>query len=191
MGKRSNFKRRPQDKYRTFDPKPAKVLARHIPKGVRYWEPCAAGLQLVDNLSEHGAECVVATDIMPECEAVFRLDALTVSRQDVECTGVSHIITNPAWTRSVLHPMIALFSSLLPTWLLFDADWVHTEQSSPYQTYLRKVVSVGRVCWIEGTTTKGKDNCAWHLFDQKNPGPTEFVGPPEKSHKEQSCRNLL
>lgn len=176
MGKRSNFKRRPQDKYRSFDPRAAATLAPHLPLGCKFWEPCAGAADLIKTLQPYGPECIVATDIAPECEGVYRLDALTVTREDVESTGVSHIITNPVWTRVILHQMIELFSAMRPTWLLFDADWVHTIQASPYLGRLCKVVSVGRLCWIEGTNQSGKDNVAWHLFDARHTGPTEFIG---------------
>jgi hypothetical protein len=92
---------------------------------------------------------------------------------------MTHIITNPPWDRKILHPMITLFSALRPTWLLFDADWMHTKQSTEFQPYLRKIVSVGRVKWIPDSKMTGKDNCAWYLFDQANPGPTEFFGPAD------------
>ena len=176
MGKRSNFKRRPQDKYRTFDRRGAATLAPHLPWGCRFWEPCAGAADLVRNLQAYGPECVVATDILPECEGVFRLDALTVTKQDVDATRVTHIITNPVWSRRILHRMITHFSQIRPTWLLFDADWVHTRQAIPHLPGLQKIVSVGRLCWIEGTGVSGKDNCAWHLFDARHAGPTEFIG---------------
>ena len=40
------------------------------------------------------------------------------------------IITNPPWDTKILHPMIEHFRSQNTTWLLFDADWMHTKQSS-------------------------------------------------------------
>ncbi len=64
----------------------------------------------------------------------------------------------------------------MPTWLLFDADWMHTKQSAPYMIYCKKVVSVGRVKWIEGSKSVGKDNCCWYLFDVGQEYPTEFYG---------------
>ena len=76
-----------------------------------------------------------------------------------------YIITNPPWNRKILHPMIDHFSDLRPTWLLFDSDWMHTKQSIPYLKMLKKVVSIGRVKWIEGSTSVGKDNCCWYLFE--------------------------
>ena len=37
--------------------------------------------------------------------------------------------------------MIEHFTSLRPTWLLFDADWMHTKQSQPFLPLLRKIVA--------------------------------------------------
>jgi hypothetical protein len=85
--------------------------------------------------------------------------------------------------------MIEHFSAMRPTWLLFDADWMHTLQSAPYMKWCRKIVSVGRVKWIPDSTMTGKDNCAWYLFDQSSIrgfsqetyGPTEFIGRVSKA----------
>ena len=45
-------------------------------------------------------------------------------------------------------------------------------------TYCSKVVSIGRVKWIEGSKGVGKDNCCWYLFDafKEDMKPTEFYG---------------
>ena len=80
--------------------------------------------------------------------------------------------------------MILHFSAMRPTWLLFDADWVHTRQAAPYLPHLRKIVSIGRVRWIEGSKHAGKDNCAWYLFDQSFAGPAESSG----GQHEPSCK---
>ena len=43
--------------------------------------------------------------------------------------------------------------------------------------YLKKVVSIGRVKWIPGTKSVGKDNCCWYLFDKNyDKGVIEFHG---------------
>jgi hypothetical protein len=63
-----------------------------------------------------------------------------------------------------------------PTWLLFDADWVHTKQAAPYLSRLRKIVAIGRVKCIPDSPHTGKDNCAWHLFTPPSDQPTEFWG---------------
>ena len=91
--------------------------------------------------------------------------------------GANLIITNPPWSRDILHDLIMGFSKIAPTWLLFDADWAFTKQSRFYMAYCQMIVAVGRVKWIEGSKNTGKDNCAWYLFGG-NPltGQTIFVG---------------
>lgn len=171
MGKRSNFERRERD----FYPTPAAAvmpLMHHIPKGARFIEPCAGDGALVCHLQSAGLICTHASDINPQSVQIIQQDALVISTPWVsDC-----IITNPPWARDILHPMIERFSSILPTWLLFDADWMHTRQSAPFMPLLRKVVSVGRVKWIPDSKMTGKDNCCWYLFDTRKSGPTEFVG---------------
>lgn len=71
--------------------------------------------------------------------------------------------------------MIECFRNLLPTWLLFDADWAHTKQASEYLKYCSKIVSIGRVKWIPDSKMTGKDNCAWYLFN-KDPQEIVFYG---------------
>jgi hypothetical protein len=95
-----------------------------------------------------------------------KMDALNVTLEAVNVSGADYIITNPPWDRKILHPMIEHFSSMRPTWLLFDADWMHTKQSTPYMDYCQKIVPVGRVKWIPDSKMTGKDNAAWYLFDQ-------------------------
>ena len=41
---------------------------------------------------------------------------------------------------------------------------------------LHKIVSIGRVKWIENSKSTGKDNCCWYLFDAKYDGETKFYG---------------
>ena len=94
---------------------------------------------------------------------------------DKEVYESDFIITNPPWDRKLLHPMIEHFVSLKTTWLLFDADWMHTKQSRPFMSRCRKIISVGRVSWL-GNGVSGFDNCAWYEFDKHNTASTTFVG---------------
>ena len=55
-------------------------------------------------------------------------------------TQCEYIITNPPWNRKILHPMIEHFADFKPTWLLFDADWMHTKQSTPYLSILKRLL---------------------------------------------------
>lgn len=174
MGKRSDFERIPRDFYPT-PIEAVRPLLPHLPDNVQYWEPCAGAGDLIFHLDDLiGFACVAATDIDPRESSIGKGDSLDIDvRADTEIT---HIITNPPWDRKILHPMIEHFSAMRPTWLLFDADWMHTKQSAPFMPWLRKVVSVGRVKWIPDSKYTGKDNCCWYLFDQHADGPTEFVG---------------
>jgi hypothetical protein len=175
MGKRSDFERIPRDKYPT--PEAAvRPLLPHLDYGTTFVEPCAGDGRLVRHLEKHGLSCLYMFDIEPQHEDVDRADALgeqawtAFMDPSVDC-----IITNSPWDRKLLHPMINTFRRAKPTWLLFDADWMHTRQSAPFMPYCRKIVSVGRVKWIESSKMTGKDNAAWFLFDA-TPGQTLFFG---------------
>ena len=170
MGKRSDFDRVPRDFYPTPEAAVWPLLP-HLPHHFTYWEPCAGDGALIGHLP---GDCRLATDIEPQCRPVLKLDAITSNPLCAD--GCDLIITNPPWDRKILHPMIAHFSAMKPTWLLFDADWMHTKQSAEYMQWCRKIVSVGRVKWIPDSKMTGKDNCAWYLFDQNASGPTVFVG---------------
>jgi len=168
MGKRSSFKRVPRDFYPT--PIEAVIpLVPHLPHGGNhiawgdnpwsYSEPCAGDGALVRHLSElTKGICLHGTDIEPQDVFVDEKDAFDTTHDDVD-----YIITNPPWDRKILHPMIEHFAKQKPTWLLFDADWMHTKQSVEHVQYLHTIVSVGRIKWFGNMT--GKDNCAWYLFD--------------------------
>lgn len=158
MGKRSNFERRERD----FYPTPKEAVLPLLPYlwGVSsYAEPCAGDGALVGHIPKHLAR---AYDIEPRADWINRLDALQIDETDL--SGASHIITNPPWDRKLLHPMINHFRRLRPTWLLFDADWMHTKQSAEFMPFCQRVVSVGRVKWIADSKHTGKDNCCWYLF---------------------------
>jgi hypothetical protein len=161
MGKRSSFERIPRDFYPT--PLQALIpLLDHLPERCRFIEPCAGDGRLVDMLQAAGHICACRYDIEPRREDITKLDALTTQ----VVNDADFIITNPPWDRSILHPMIEHFSSWKPTWLLFDADWMHTRQAAPFMPWLKAVVSVGRVKWIPDSPFTGKDNCCWYLFNQ-------------------------
>lgn len=178
MGKRSDYVRKPRDYYPT--PLAAvTALAPHLPTSFTYAEPCAGDGRLIAHIStiHPESECTFASDIelRDSDEDIEELDALDITEAHLQHAEL--IITNPPWERKILHPMIEHFSALRPTWLLFDADWIHTIQSSNLvSTRLCKIVSIGRVKWIEDSAGSGKDNAAWYLFDNNKTGPTEFYG---------------
>lgn len=165
MGKRSEFERVEKDFYRTIDKRAVLALEPHL-RHEDFAEPCSGDMDLVDALIEKGYHCAWESDITRGTDAL--------SLENVG--GASCIITNPPWTRSILHPMIDHFISIAPyCWLLFDSDWAHTKQSKPYIKYCTDIVSVGRLIWMPGTKTSGKDNCAWYRFS-KDAERTVFHG---------------
>lgn len=171
MGKRSDFERAPRDYYPTPREAVIPLLGRLLPNS-RFVEPCAGNGALVDILTEAGHICAAAWDIEPQRADIDRLDAMKLLRGNVD-----YFITNPPWDRKILHPMIEHFSNQHPTWLLFDADWMHTRQSTPFMDRLRAIVSIGRVKWIPDSKMTGKDNCCWYLFGKPEPlGSTIFYG---------------
>ena len=189
VGKRSTFERVAKDYYPTIDKRAVEALMPVLEKRdahnfvtagdgsyyrVDYIEPCAGTGELINQIRFYGHNCVAATDIMYYSEETGNKDVFSYTSQDLN--DADCFITNPPWSRHILHPLIEHLSALLPTWLLFDADWAHTKQSAPYMKLCTDIVSVGRLIWIPGTTMTGKDNCAWYRFDKNNTKETIFHG---------------
>lgn len=180
MGKRSDFKRVERDFYPT--PEAAVLpLLDHLEYDATYIEPCAGDGALIDVL-DRMLNLLMAYDIEPKRPGILPRDALEYCPRLGVCWP-DYFITNPPWDRKILHPLIEHLSDIAPTWLLFDADWVHTKQSAPFMPRLRKIVSVGRVKWIPDSKMTGKDNCAWHLFDKPSDDPTLFYGRGNQTDK--------
>lgn len=173
MGKRSNYKPHRLDLYPT--PEHAVLpLLPHLPKGSYYAEPCAGDGALIRILQKHGHKCVAAYDVEPRHKIVQQADAVFLNKEDMR--RANFVITNPPWGRHVVHQIIERSFFWGPTWLLMDADWAHTKQAAPYLPHCKKIVSIGRVKWIEDSKSVGKDNSCWYLFDFNDPQPTIFVG---------------
>ena len=191
MGKRSDFKRRKNDLYETWDPRALPPLLPHLKKGAVFDEPCAGAGRLSDQLEQAGMMPRVLSDIDPLDRRVMKCDAF----QYAPDPAPDYIITNPPWSRDLLHPLIAHFSNYAPTWLLFDAAWAFTSQSRMHKRGLGsvpeimrrcvKIVTVGRLKWIEGSEHDAKDDVAWYLFDCHHSG-----APPQFFPKLQQTPNL-
>jgi hypothetical protein len=164
MGKRSNFERIERDFYET--PYEAVLpLLPFLPSLTWYWEPCVGDGALVKHLNQFGLRCFSSSDI----EYDARSSIYPVHMFD-------YFITNPPWSRDILHPIIENLAGQRPTWLLFDADWMHTKQSHELIQYCQKIVSVGRLKWIPDSPYTGKDNCCWYLFGSSKYGGATFHG---------------
>ena len=172
MGKRSDFKRAKGDFYVT-PPSAVRPLIPHLPMALKFSEPCAGDGALIDALTSYGFSCVEAFDLEPKRDDILPRDFFDPSGCFIS-DNADFVITNPPWTRAIMHPMIDTYAAQKPTWLLFDADWMHTVQAAPYLKFCHKIVSVGRVSWM-GNGVHGKDNAAWYLFDKSRHVETQFV----------------
>ena len=146
-------------------------LIPHLTPGMYYDEPCVGRNDLVNHLAAYEIHVRQASDIVPGAEGIKKCDAFDIRHCWGEC-----FITNPPWRRDILHPLIIHLSDIAPTWLLFDADWVHTKQSAAFMGRLRKFVTIGRVRWVPDSINTSMDNCAWHLFDAPSQVDTTFHG---------------
>lgn len=160
MGKRSNFERRPQDKYYTPVAAVAPLLP-HLKPNSTFVEPCAGDGRLIRHLEAAGHRCHYACDIEPDDVRIPKRDALEITH-----VAADYVISNPPWQRAIFHPLIEHFVQLAPTWFLADANWMFTRQAAPYLRWCSKVVTIGRVKWIEDSKMTGKDDCVWYLFEK-------------------------
>jgi hypothetical protein len=165
MGKRSSFARIPRDFYRT----PEAAVPPLIPylRGVRtFAEPCCGDHALVRHLETRGLRCVYAGDISTGQDALAR----------DHYGAADAIITNPPYTRELMHALIEHFQRIAPTWLLLDSDWASTRQAVAFLPRCSDIVTIGRVKWIEGSKHTGKDNHAWYRFDIRHKSGPVFHG---------------
>lgn len=177
MGKRSDFERRKHDKYMTTDKRPIARLQPHLPRGLHYAEPCAGKGDLIKLMEWHGHTCTYAGDTRPGRQWMVRRSALQLDGAWRRRSGAKMFITNPPWSRPILHALIEHLPKLLPTWLLLDADWMHTQQAAEHIDRCSQIVSAGRVRWIEDSDGDGVDNCAWFFFPHRHhTGGPKFTG---------------
>ncbi len=174
MGKYSEFKRVERDYY-TTPIKPVLPLNRLIGINKTYIEPCAGNGRMTSHLSSMSHTCLGAYDIEPMAEGIETKNALTIPR--AELNKADYIITNPPWTREILHPMIEYFAEANHTFLLFDSNWANTQQSAHLlRKYCTVIMPVGRVKWIEGSKYSGKEDCSWYGFSRFKTSPNvDFI----------------
>jgi hypothetical protein len=153
LGKRSNFERKDKD----FYPTPYKgviALLPHLYPNTKYIEPCCGEGDLIQHLSKHDHICCHSSDLP--------IDA-TITKYEIN--NIDYFITNPPWDRKLLHPIIDNLRNQAPTWLLFDAGWMHTKQARSFLPFCKKIVSIGRLKWIPDSPYGSLDDCCWYLFD--------------------------
>lgn len=180
MGKRSEFKRKPQDKYHT--PEAAvRPLLTYLHGTHRFAELCAGKGRLIEHLTAAGKRCVLATDTHPQRKGIKKRDGLRVTKAQLDRAGAQVLITNPPWTREIMHKLIAHWLEIAGgrrVWCLFDADWMHNKQAveSGLLDKCMYVQTVGRVKWFPRSKYAGKDNVAWYCFSAFHHGGPIFKG---------------
>lgn len=172
MGKHSDFPRRKFDQYFTWDTRAGQALAPFLEGIETYCEPCAGRGDLIGQLDALGLECLAAYDLDPKRRGIIKKNAFRLIKEDLQ--GAQAIITNPPWTRRLLHALILHLCQLAPTWLLFDSDWLFSLQSQRFMGCCSDVVPIGKMRWVEGTPDDEKGNSAWFRFDAQNQKPTIF-----------------
>lgn len=191
MGKRSDFERNERDYY----PTPAKAVPPLIPfiDGARYIEPCCGDGRLIAHIRKQvpSAKCVYAGDVTPqepsfaEMHVVQRDMFLTDWQKVADETKADMFVTNPPWLNSkdsgyMLQKIIHMLSSVRPTWLLMNGNFVFNKKSARSMKICSDIVPVGRLKWIENSPHTGKEDCAWFRFDSTK-GETQltYVHPRE------------
>jgi hypothetical protein len=178
MGKRSNFKRHRLDSYQT--PLPAVLpLIPYLNGTRRFAEPCCGDGRLIRHLESHGLVCVYSGDI------ATGQDALAGDNY----SAPDRIITNPPFTRLVLHQLLPHFLKIAPTWLLLEMGFATNERDALFLAACTDVIPIGRVRWIEGSKHMSMENFGWFHFQQDHrTGPRLHLrgAPPPTGHS-RSC----
>ena len=161
MGKRTkqDFQRRERDFYGTVDPDSVKPLIPFI-KGLRIAEVCAGNGDLTD-LLEPDCRVVWESDLDPQNKHILQKNAIFLHKGDLQDCDL--IVTNPPYLWEMLKPLLDHLPALKPTWLLLPADCMHNKRMGPYMLKCSKIVSIGRLYWVENKV-KGTDNMAWFKF---------------------------
>jgi hypothetical protein len=170
MSKRSNsFARIAKDDY----PTPAAAVApllRQLRPGSYFVEPCVGEGRLIEHLVAAGHRCAGAYG-WPEHDA--RTHRYRLEPGDI-------FVSNPPFTREVLHAIIANLSDQAPTWLLLELAWLATLQAVPFLPRLRRIIAIGRVKWFPDSEHSSLDDFVWCLFTRPSLEPAIFIGrqPP-------------
>lgn len=172
--RQSRFGRVENDFYTTTDPRAVAALLPHVPKGSHFFEPCAGDGALVRQLVAAGHHCVEAFDVAPQAPDVHCLDALKWDTARRHPTAI--VITNPPYHWPVLSAMIPHFAERTwLSWLLLEASFAHTKRAGPLMKQCRKIVSIGRLKWFEGSAHGSTKDYCWYQFGAADSGPFSYA----------------
>ena len=191
MGKRTveQFERREGDYYPTPYPTVLRLIPHLERDGVRtFAEMCAGGGDVVRHLGLHGYTCVYSGDIVDGRDAL----KMTFATYNGAHTG----ITNPPFSygpkrstkllRDLLQHLLSI-TPAVPFWLLLPHDFLTNEHAAPFLKRATDIVAIGRIQWIAGSKSSGKDNNVWVRFDARHYGLTAFYN--DRDAREDRCRN--
>lgn len=161
------------DFYPTVDARAVIPLLPFLESEALFVEPCAGDGSLIALLEAQGLRCYGRFDIAPVCPYIPRRDLFTLTQCE------RRFITNPPWSRGVLHPLIAHLVPLADeVWLLFDSQWCQTKQSRALgERWCTDIVAVGRLKWFMGSRNDATDDCSWYRFSADKAAPTRFHWP--------------
>jgi hypothetical protein len=171
--RQSRFGKRALDAYDTIDPRAVAALLPHLDPGTRFIEPCAGKGDLVAQLVAAGHRCQDAFDIAPRAPGIRQDDALfweaphSFWARDI-------IITNPPFKWPLVRELIDHWSEQVALqWILLEAGFAHTKRAGDLMQRCRKIVSIGRLRWVEGTAQSSTKDYAWYQFGATpSPGNT-------------------
>jgi len=169
MGKYSANEKIPRDKW----PTPYHALEPLLPfltPQTRFIEPCANDGRLIRHMQRHGHICVGALDIEPRHPSVKQGDATKARWKNPPL-----FVTNLPFSRDLMHRLIDHLAEQAPLWTIIQSDWAYTSQATEYMAYCTDIVTIGRVMWIDGSASAGKENYSFYRFDKRDPGP--YPGP--------------
>lgn len=177
MGKYSDMERVTRDYY----PTPIKAVMPLAPfmQNKTYIEPCAGDGRLAEHIFKLQPTSTLAEayDIEPQEETVL---GVPIHPRDIVEYPIEEVfdvvdcfVTNPPWINNKesgyqLNTIIKQLSSILPTWLLLNGNYVFNKKSAECMRHCTDVVPIGRVKWIEDSKSAGKEDCAWFRFDSRN-----------------------
>jgi hypothetical protein len=177
--RQSRFEKDQLNRYDTIDPRAVEALLPHLAPGTRFIEPCAGKGDLVRQLQAAGHVCLDQFDIQPRAAGIRQQDALAWERSRSSWDRHVIIITNPPFDWPLVRDLINHWSDqVLLQWLLLEASFAHTRRAGPLMQKCRKIVSIGRLRWVEGTAAKSTKDYAWCQFGvNSSPGNTaQFYG---------------
>lgn len=155
MAKRGEkFERSPRDLYETVDPRAVAALLPYVDRALPFVENCAGAGALADQLVAAGMSCVSMYDIHPLRDDIVKGDA-----REIELLFRGQYITNPPFTRPLMHAIMWHCASQVPSWFLVEADWLITQQAGDIlRKHGAEVIAVGRLRWFREGDPRDKGN---------------------------------